>query len=103
MDWKNIKTTLSGYVTFLLALPAFVQAIMAYANHQPVDWRFVSVSCALAVVGYGLNAAKDKTNVSTLPQVMVATQLAEAAATPETKAKDEQQVGKAAIDEVKKL
>lgn len=78
MKWSDIKTTLAGYVTFLLALPSFVQALIDWSKHQPVDWRFVLVSSALAVTSWGLTKAKDSSSHSTQDQIDAATAAAAA-------------------------
>ena len=74
MNWKwlteNWKTTLSGLLVFLLSIPTFVQAMQAWAAHQPVDWRSVLISIVMAV---GLIAAKDSTTHSTAAQVETST------------------------------
>ena len=70
---KNWKTSLTGIVTFLLSVPGIVSALQSWANHQPVDWRNVVMSIALAVGGSGLLAAKDSTTHSTIAQVQTAT------------------------------
>jgi hypothetical protein len=75
--WKailaNWKTTLAGIVTFLLSVPAFVAAIQAWGNHQPVDWRSVLVAVAIAAGGAGLMVAKDSSTHSTIAEVQKAT------------------------------
>jgi len=75
--WQSItvnwKTTLAGILTFLTSVPAFVTAIEAWGRHQPVDWRSVLVSTAMAAAGAGLLVAKDSTTHSTLDQVRTST------------------------------
>ena len=69
----NWKTTLAGVATFLTSVPGFVAAIQAWAAHQPVDWRQVLISVALAATGAGLGAAKDGSTHSTTAQVTAST------------------------------
>lgn len=65
----NWKTTLAGLLTFLTSVPGFVGALQAWVAHQPVDWRQVMFSVALAVAGVGLHSAKDSSTHSTVEQV----------------------------------
>lgn len=69
----NSKTTASaiitGLLTLLLGVPTFITAITAWSQHQPVDWRAVGVSTALAVITAGLASAKDASTHSTPAQI----------------------------------
>ena len=69
----NWKTTFTGLVTWLMAVPSFYTAMMALYNHQAVDWRQVGIGVALAAGGSGLVAAKDGTTHSTAAEVKVST------------------------------
>jgi hypothetical protein len=85
MNWlqlarKNWKTSLGGVVAFLVGLPVFVSAVLAWAEHQPVNWRLVCVSVALAAAGAGLVSAKDATTHSTVEETKRASVLAVIAA-----------------------
>jgi hypothetical protein len=96
MDWKNIKTTLSGYLGFLLGLPFLIQAFIDWSHNQPVQWKFVLVSAALGAIAYGLQSAKDKDNHSTPAQVKAAgaTAAGDINAPAMVKAADKQAEGK---------
>ena len=80
-DWKsltvNIKTTVAGVVAFLFSVPAVISGLEAWAKHQPVDWRVIAVSIAMAAGGLGLVASKDSTTHSTLDEVRTSTVKAE--------------------------
>lgn len=69
----NWKTTLAGFATFLTSVPGFMSAATAWAHHQPVDWRELTLSAALTAMAAGLGAAKDSTTHSTASQVDDAT------------------------------
>lgn len=73
LNWKtNLFSLLTGLATLLLGIPTFITAIQAWGNHQPVDWRSVLVTTALALVTAGLASAKDASNQSTPAQVQAA-------------------------------
>lgn len=69
----NWKTTLAGAATFLSGVPGFVSTFTAWAHHQPVDWRELTFSVAMAAIGAGLGASKDSTTHSTANEVDAAT------------------------------
>lgn len=69
----NWKTTLAGAATFLSGVPGFISTFTAWSHHQPVDWRELTFSVAMAAVGAGLGASKDSTTHSTAEQVSDAT------------------------------
>lgn len=79
---KNWKTTITGLITLVLSVPTFISALTAWGNHQPVDWRSVLITTALAVVGTGLVSAKDGTTHSTASEVQVATTVAKIEGVP---------------------
>jgi len=79
---KNWKTTVTGLITLVLSVPTFISALTAWGNHQPVDWRSVLITTALAVVGTGLVSAKDGTTHSTASEVQVATVVAKTEGIP---------------------
>jgi len=70
---RNWKTSLGGVIVgimaFLMGVPAFLSALQAWGSHQPVDWRSVIVSIALAAGSAALLAAKDGSNHSTQAEV----------------------------------
>src|SRR5216684_3542011 len=73
LNWRtNLTAWLTGLVTLLLGVPTFISAVQAWGNHQPVDWRSVLVTTALALVTAGLAASKDASNQSTPAQVQAA-------------------------------
>jgi len=83
LNWRtNLSSIVTGLLTLLLGIPTFINAITAWGNHQPVDWRSVLVTTALAVITAGLATAKDSANQSTPAQVQAAGTLV-AAQTPE--------------------
>jgi hypothetical protein len=67
------RTTLAGIAAFLSGVPGFITALSSWAAHQPVNWREVGVSAALAALGAGLANAKDAQVHSTLLQVETST------------------------------
>lgn len=73
----NYKTTIAGIIAFLFTVPTFVTALQAWAAGQPVNWKQVLVSVAIAAVGGGLIAAKDASTHSTQAQVTQSTLNAE--------------------------
>jgi hypothetical protein len=69
----NWKTTLGGLCAFLLSVPSFVTALIAFGHHQPVDWRYVLVSLALTAISAGLASAKDGSTHSTESEMKLST------------------------------
>lgn len=58
----NWKTSLAGIAAFLLSLPTLLPALHAWAEHQPVNWRQVTLSLALDAISVGLLHARDAGN-----------------------------------------
>ena len=69
----NLRTTIPGAVAFLLGISGVTEALYAWAGGQPVNWRQVVVSIAIAVGGIGHMNSKDALTHSTEKQVEQAT------------------------------
>jgi hypothetical protein len=93
---KNWKTNLFGVLAILFTFAGPV--LEAYFPIRGLNWVALMTALAGLAGGTGLLVARDYNVHSTITQVDAAT----ATATPEAKAKEEQAVGKAAINEVKK-
>jgi drug/metabolite transporter (DMT)-like permease len=70
---KSWRTALGAVCGFLLAAPVFVADLTAWSNHQPVNWRSLLISLAMAALAVGLASAKDAAVHSTLPEIQAST------------------------------
>lgn len=75
MNWKNIqrnwKTNLVSIAAFIYTVPAVVECVQSWANHQPCNWRGAVLGLFIAI---GAAVAKDSSNVPTHDEVQAETQ-----------------------------
>lgn len=73
---KSWKTTLFAILAALANVPVVINALWDYAADKPVNWKFVCVSVAITFLAWASHQSKDKDDISTLPEVLAATQKA---------------------------